>query len=187
MQVRARQALLDPVQAPLTSPAPSYASLQATQVLVVSHTGDAVGQAPFTPVDESFEAGAQVTHTLLTQAGLSALQCGLVPSLPFCESMQGTHLCVVVSQAGAVPGQSLSPLQPVQVPPVQVGLVGSLQSALSAHCAQKLPESLWKQCCPCVHCGSAVQAWRQAPVGVQMVPPLHSALVLQPRQVPVSQ
>src|SRR5260221_13155170 len=99
------------------------------QVLLVSQTGVVVGQAPFTPVDELFLAGAQVTHTLLTQAGAPLLHLGLGPSLPFCASRQVEHLCVEVSQAGVVPRQAEALLQPVLKPPGRGGLGGSLASA----------------------------------------------------------
>jgi hypothetical protein len=148
--------------------------------------GVAVPQAGFLPLPSS-EEGAQAWHAPATQAGFAlSVQAGFTPAT-FCDSRHTTHPCVVLLHTGASLVQSALLEQPLQVPPTQKGLVGSLvQSPLPWHCPHHEPPVPAKQCCPLGQLESFAHPCRHAPVGVQMRLAGHSLSEAQAWQVPSS-
>jgi hypothetical protein len=151
---------------------------QATQLGVAPpmHTGVAAAHAPLV-VSALLSAELQSTQVCARQPCAVDGQCGLRPLLS-CESMHATQVWCTLSQAGVAPLQSASTLQPKQVPLLQTGLFGSLQSWFTSHCAQidTLPV-VWQAGVGAAQSRLVPQPWAQVPAGVQSRPFGHCALL----------
>src|SRR5262249_53887857 len=153
------QALSPPQYSPV---AQLVLSTQPTQTSPVGlQKGVAVPQAGFLCVLLSFDEGAQAWNAPATQAGRALSVQALFSPPAFCPSRHTTQPWVLVSHTGVEPEQSLLPWQPEQVPAVQKGLFGSVQSEFPWHCPHQEPLLPAKQCWPVAQFASFEQPCRQ--------------------------